>query len=240
METLKKPWVIPIILTLFLMAVGGFLLMAIMTDEEPLSEEAIYNHLIELYGGEIVELKKNGDIYQAEMKKNGATIEAQIDSISGSVISLNEISAAPTPKQEILSEEDIRNKVAQNFNGEIQKIMLNKDEKAPFYQIELSDQQSLTSLTVDALSGTVIAESKTETTPPEQQQVLISKERAIEIAQGRMKGEVDYISYKKTDDGGYYLLEIDGEEDEATFQIHAISGEILSITNDEDDDDDGG
>ncbi|MBK3495517.1 hypothetical protein JFL43_11770 [Viridibacillus sp. YIM B01967] len=38
------------------------------------------------------------------------------------------------------------------------------------------------------------------------------------------------ISYYDTSDGGYYLVEIEGDEKEAIFQIHAISGKVLSIT----------
>jgi len=238
LKFVKKPWVIPIILTILILAVGGFLLKTIWTDEEPLTEEAIQAKLIKLYGGEVGKLSKDGNTYYAELKKNGVVIEAQIDAITGNVLSLNQVSAAPPPKPEILSEDEVRKQISKKYNGELKNITLKEDEKAPIYQIEVSHQQTLTSLTVDALSGKVIEEVKKETSPPEQQQVLISKEQAIQIAHGRMKGEVDYITYEQTDDGGYYLLEIDGEEDEAVFQIHAISGEIISVTNDDEDKED--
>ena len=57
----------------------------------------------------------------------------------------------------------------------------------------------------------------------------------MEIALGQLQGEVEYVVFEKTKDGGYYLVEIeqDNEESddlEAVFQIHAISGEIVSVT----------
>ena len=37
--------------------------------------------------------------------------------------------------------------------------------------------------------------------------------------------------YEKTNDGGYYLIEIEAADgQEGTFQIHAISGKIMSVT----------
>ena len=45
---------------------------------------------------------------------------------------------------------------------------------------------------------------------------------------------MEYVAFEKTDDGGYYLVEIeqDNEEEEdveAVFHIHAITGDIISV-----------
>ena len=45
---------------------------------------------------------------------------------------------------------------------------------------------------------------------------------------------MEYVTFEQTDDGGYYLVEIEqdneeGEDLEAVFQIHAITGEIISV-----------
>jgi len=74
------------------------------------------------------------------------------------------------------------------------------------------------------------APEKEQTTPTTK---VLTDEEAIAIANKELKGEVDALSYRSTSDGGYYLIEIDGDEAEAVFQIHALSGEILSITWDE-------
>gem|GEM_PF-6404984 len=69
-------------------------------------------------------------------------------------------------------------------------------------------------------------------TPPKT--VLLTEQQAIQIALRQLKGEVDDVDFIKTTDGGYYLVEIeidvDDGPDEATYQIHAISGKIMSVT----------
>lgn len=65
---------------------------------------------------------------------------------------------------------------------------------------------------------------------------IISQSRAIQIARAQLKGEVDDVKYEKTADGGYYLIEIEGKDNEAVFQINAVSGKIMSITQDDDKD----
>ncbi|WP_313470607.1 PepSY domain-containing protein [Lysinibacillus sp.] len=56
----------------------------------------------------------------------------------------------------------------------------------------------------------------------------------MQIALGQLTGEVDSVDFEETAEGGYYLVEIETQDDEATFQIHAVSGEVLSITWDDD------
>ena len=63
-------------------------------------------------------------------------------------------------------------------------------------------------------------------------QTLISLGRAINIALAELKGEVEDATFEASSDGGYYLIEIDGDDVEAVFQIHAITGSILSVTYD--------
>ncbi|GKV69021.1 hypothetical protein NCCP2716_15190 [Sporosarcina sp. NCCP-2716] len=69
-------------------------------------------------------------------------------------------------------------------------------------------------------------------TPPKT--VLLTKQQAIQIALRQLNGEVDDVDFVKTTDGGYYLVEIeidvDDGPDEATYQIHAISGKVMSVT----------
>ena len=63
---------------------------------------------------------------------------------------------------------------------------------------------------------------------------LISESKAIEIAQSRLSGELEDVSFEKTNEGGYFLVEIDGDDDQdAVIQVHAISGKILSVTLDD-------
>ncbi|MBO1912485.1 PepSY domain-containing protein, partial [Microvirga sp. 3-52] len=117
------------------------------------------------------------------------------------------------------------------YTGEIERLSLNKNKEQPVYDAEVVKEKALVELQVDALTGEIISEKMKETTTKD---VLITREQAIKIALGQLKGEVEYVVFEKTDDGGYYLVEIeqdneDADDLEAVFHIHAITGEILFV-----------
>ncbi len=67
----------------------------------------------------------------------------------------------------------------------------------------------------------------------------ITEKQAEQIALGQVKGEVDDIKFKHSGKTGqqYYLVEIDTPDDrEAAVQINAISGAVMSVTWDDEDD----
>jgi uncharacterized membrane protein YkoI len=60
---------------------------------------------------------------------------------------------------------------------------------------------------------------------------IITEDEAISIALQNVNGEFDDIKLKQSGDLTYYLVEIETDDrKEATVQIHAISGELLSIS----------
>ena len=77
-------------------------------------------------------------------------------------------------------------------------------------------------MTVDELDGHVEKLTKIagKYSAPEKEQAIpttkvLTDEAAIKIASKELQGEVDALSYRSTSDGGYYLIEIDGDEAEA-------------------------
>ena len=59
----------------------------------------------------------------------------------------------------------------------------------------------------------------------------ITEQDASDIALKQVKGKVEDVDLKESDGLKYYLVEIESEQDqEATVQIHSITGEVLSIT----------
>lgn len=61
----------------------------------------------------------------------------------------------------------------------------------------------------------------------------ITEAQAITIALSQVNGEVDDVEMGSLDGKSYYLVEIEGGDDEATVRIDAITGEVLSIYWDE-------
>src|SRR5699024_4381309 len=75
------------------------------------------------------------------------------------------------------------------------------------------------------------AEKKEETQQEEEEPPKnITSEEAIQIALDTVYGEVDDVDLEDEDGQLYYFIEIETEDDlEAEIQIHAISGEVISI-----------
>ncbi|SFF40467.1 Peptidase propeptide and YPEB domain-containing protein [Paenibacillus algorifonticola] len=78
-------------------------------------------------------------------------------------------------------------------------------------------------------------EGKTPAASPVKQGISPDEAKAIALKQ--VKGKVEDIELKSSDRSRYFLVEIDAPDDrEATVQVHAVTGAIMSITWDEDDD----
>ncbi|WP_020615073.1 PepSY domain-containing protein [Paenibacillus daejeonensis] len=65
----------------------------------------------------------------------------------------------------------------------------------------------------------------------------LTEEEAIKIALGQVLGKVEDVELRSNDNGIYYLIEIETpEEREAVIQVNAITGTVISVIWDDDDD----
>ena len=228
MKIVKKPWVIPLIVTIVILIVVGLYIGSLLKTEKPLSNDEIRSQLEEMYGGTVNSLSLKNEIYVAELTRSGALYSAKVEAVTGKVLSLDQLSEVEVESPEVLTEEEARGVIAKKYPGEVERISLNKKEDSPVYNIEVAHDQALVTVILDAHTGELISEEKKEI-PVEN--VLITKEEAIKIALKQLRGDVDHVSFELTDEGGYYLVEIeqDSEDVEAVFQIHAITGEVISV-----------
>lgn len=212
MKIVRKPWFLPVLFTCVIIVAGAFYIGNMLSKEELLSDSQIRAQLETIYGGTVDELSLENDIYQAEMTRNGAVYSAEISGVTGKVLSLMQLSE---PIEEPPVSEPI-------------------EEPLPNKPVE----ETPSSKPVEEAPSSKPVE-KSPQAPPEKVQkppannVLITREKAIGIARGRLRGEVEDVEFKKTNDGGYYLIEIEQDNDngddlEAVFQIHAITGKIMS------------
>lgn len=228
MHFFKKPWFIPSLFTLVILTVGGFYIGSLINEQEPIAAEVIRTQLESMYDGSVDQISITNGVYQAEMTRGEAVYAAEVDAVTGSVLSLSQIGEIKEEIPDVLSESKVKEIIEEKYSGETDKISLNTGGESPIYEVELSKDPKFTKVTVDAVTGKIISETVKETTG---QNALISIEDAITIAETQLTGEVDDVSYEKTNDGGYYLIEIEADDErEGTFQIHAISGEIMSVT----------
>ncbi|WP_186668168.1 PepSY domain-containing protein [Sporosarcina sp. BP05] len=232
MHFLKKSWFIQTLFTLIILTVGGFFIGSLINKKEPIEADDIRSRLESMYGGTVDRISLAGGVYKAEMTRGGADYSAEIDATTGSVLSLFQTGEVKKEIPNILSEAKVKEIIAGKYSGIAERISLNTSGKTPVYEVKMKKDPKFTNLTIDAIGGIIISETVKETTG---ENALITQEQAIKIALGQIKSEivdeVDDFSYVKTDDGGYYLIEIDTKDNrEATFQIHAISGKIMTVS----------
>lgn len=209
MKIIKKPWFIPIVLAIVILAVGGYYMKYLISNAETLPEHVIRKQLEETYGGKVERLSLDGTMFEAELSRNKAVYLATVDAETGKVLSLIQT-------KEVVEEE------LPIATVEKDGVIDETENTEPLVQDNLQTSEATSEPQVTT------PEPKTSTT------VLISENQAIKIALSQLKGEVEDVDFVRTNEGGYYLVEIDdNQDDDATFQIHAISGKILSVTRDD-------
>lgn len=206
MNFLKKPWFIAIVLTIVVVIGVQYYIKAKGTEAATLSAEEIRSQIETVYDGEILAFDLRGDGFQATIAKDGAEYALEGDATNGNVLSLvqtKETTVADVPddeEKEQVSEEE----------DDKQRDESPKDEEK---------------------------EQPKKKTKEEKTSRITEKEAAdIGLAQlpDGMVGEIDDIDFEQSDEGGYYLVEIDidtdDDYDEVAYQIHALTGEILTTT----------
>lgn len=219
-----KKWLIPI----FVIAVSGAVAFLFLQDRvfnvESLNETDAIAHIESLYNGRVEHIEKNAHYYEAQLSRKGATYEVAIDANTHQITGLTLKEGAVTP---FLTEAEIRKLLANYTSSEIESITL----KDKYYDVKIRDENAIKTLTMDVYTGEILSETETikEVVEPSSVETVISKKQAIQIALKKLKGEVDSVDYEETEEGGYYLIEIETEDEEAVFQIHAVSGKVMSV-----------
>jgi len=184
-----------------------------MTSAQPLTAEEATQKVQELYSGDIVSVKEGPDLYLITIVLDPGTYEIEIDRESG------EIASMTRTKEGVASNEG--------------------DQKEPTIGEEQTENPTNTSQEKPSEQDSIENPSENQGIPstednpnahPETPKQLTEKE-AIEIALKQLNGEVEDVEFEESGGSTYYLVDIEreGEEAEATIQINAISGEVMSV-----------
>lgn len=164
----------------------------------------------ELYVGEVKSVSSSDDTFIISFEKNASIYEVHVHKETGVFSELVLIHDAE--QSEVATEE-------------------NNEQPGPAGD---SSNEVIQETPVDNNAGLNETNQENPSSPPKHlAATLLSEQKIIAIAQKQMQGEVDAVEFYETADGGYYLVEIETSEEEATFQIHAITGKILSISFDD-------
>jgi uncharacterized membrane protein YkoI len=189
-----------------------------MTSAEPLTAEEATNKVKELYKGEIVEVNEEKAVYRITIELDTGKYEVEIDRENGDVNRM-----IRTKKE-----------VASNKEGAVDSETLPSKEPDQNHQKEDSTGELPSQ---DPVAPQPSGPTDPASQEPNQSQApspvkQLSDQEAAAIALSKVAGEVDEIELGESGGISYYLIEIENEgaEEEATVQINAISGEVMSIT----------
>jgi uncharacterized membrane protein YkoI len=146
---------------------------------------------------------------------------------------------------QILTKEEAQKLVQDRYQGTVTQIKRTDEQ----YDIELEKGDNLYHISLDALSGKVLLFSKkgtksqspvpSTTTPRNDSSKKLTEEEVKEIAKKQVDGAVDHVWLETKGEQTYYLVQIKTKDDrEAIVQIHAITGNVMSVTWDDHSSDD--
>lgn len=138
-------------------------------------------------------------------------------------------------KQHTLNEQNIEERVQSLYGGDVKQLTLIGDQ----YEVEFENEFGTYVAIFDRKSGKMASlslmqkkEREKKLSQQEKKNVKISKQKAIEIALEKVKGEVDDVELEMHNGSYVYVVEIEREEDDVFVYVQAYTGEILHITYD--------
>ncbi|WP_170061512.1 PepSY domain-containing protein [Rummeliibacillus pycnus] len=223
-----KNWTLLSFMVLIIIAaLIGLFMWSHMSNSNNKSTEEVYKNIETMYGGEIKTFKNNGTKYEMELSKNGAVYYIEVESKDGKILQMKRIDLAGIKQKDLISKKKLQKIIKENYQGKISRIILYTGQNTPIYQVQINQQHKKLKIHVDATTGEVLSEtlidSKTDNS-------IINKKEAEKIAKKKLNGTIQSATYFETSNGGYYLVEIETKGKVETFQIHAVSGKIMSIT----------
>lgn len=214
-----------------------FFLFNSTDNEKRLNEAEASAKVTELYGGTANAATLDGNEITVEFQTDVGRYSAIVDRESGQVAAVELIEK--TGPSKTLTEKQAEEIALEEVQGSIDEISYLKEQNE--YEIKIAGETEVSIVTLSAETGEISKISKEEITqsdsdqpedetPPEPERIITSDE-AVLIAKETLQGEVQEVEFTETQDGGYYLVEIENDEtdQEATIQIHAIRGETLSV-----------
>lgn len=233
-------WLGVSLVTILILFIGFQQWHALNPAAESLSKDEAQALIENRYDGKVTNIRLSNDQYLIEMNRNQIFYQIILDAQRGDVVSFSKMgkqvsqiegdSEKTNTEQGSLkakTEEEIREIISSEVTGELVSFEKISEGGKSIYKAIVMEKEQKTILKVDAHSGEILLR-KTEGKPNAN---VLTEDDASKIALKNVKGFVDDIDLETTDDLTYYLVEVETEDErEAIIQIHAITGNVLSIT----------
>ena len=202
------------------------------TSKELLTEAEAKSLVQEKYGGRINEISEGSDVFRIKFETDSGEFQVEVYRETGEILQLSKLASQEAlPEEKVLSEAEIRDKVAQHKKGEIEQVEQKQEGEDFFYTVVVRSETEKTTLKLDAFTGEIVESITDEIKQQDQPAKRLTEQKAVEIALERVSGEVDDVELEQSNGVIYYLIEVEREEEEdATVQVNALSGEIMSVT----------
>lgn len=234
-----------VIILLFIVFITPLIKPA-FSNTSVLTEAEVRKIAEERYSSKVSSIEQRDDEYVMQIKRKTGLYELKINAINGQVSSLKKIAdpsvAKTVDEKEIppiseLSEEDIRSVALQKNKGEIVSLEKKAEVNGNVYVVAVSDAKTKTILTIDAVSGMILKE-EIENTDDAHTRLTKQEAAAIALTETGGTGSIDDIWIQNIDGIAYYIVDVEmGDDSEYIIKINSITGEVKSITMDDDSDD---
>src|SRR5699024_3201277 len=203
-------------------------------SSEALTVEEAEKVATERFNGDVEDSKLNNDQYEITLKLDTGIYQINVASDSGEVLDVKRIKKEK-PKKE-LEKEEIKEIIEQKQIGEKEEVYLTLDGETGEIleqeeeKIQTADKENTSESTEENNSSNKEEEKPEQSGESEEKSQNLTTEEAVQIALDTVYGEVDDIDLEDEDGQQYYFIEIETDDDqEAEIQIHAITGEVISI-----------
>ncbi|WP_301107171.1 PepSY domain-containing protein [Sporosarcina sp.] len=234
----KKPWVFPILLTVVIVAGSTWYIKQIM-QQDVVPKDVVKRSLESMYQGSVEQLTDGTDGYDAEIRRNGALYSATVDHKTGKVLALTLLKEAE-PELAVKPE----TKDAKNAK-ETPAASVEKPAAVPLPKSG-EQQKSIPEPAPKPVEKPVVKPQpkpqpqpapQAKPKPEPKKSVWLTSQQAVNIALKQLNAkvpvEVEDVDFVESEQGGYYLVELeldtDADRNEVVYQIHAISGKVLSV-----------
>ncbi|MGG4488299.1 PepSY domain-containing protein [Metabacillus idriensis] len=182
------------------------------------------------YTGTIKEIaltKSDGiEVYQVELEEKKGLYTLEVDAATGSIQNLKQVKQADFERENepVLTEAEAKKLAEQTYSGNVQMITLQGET----YSILLLTKTEEIKVEMNGDSGEITSEDKSSIEKTKQP-VKLTEEQAEKIALDEVKGKIEDIDLEEEEGSVFYEVEIESGQQEATIQIDAFTGEILSV-----------
>lgn len=224
---MKKGIVVGTIIGLILIVIWLIKPWIAVFINKPLTEEEVKTVIQEQYEGEIGRIQLIDDEYMVEIRSEKGVYDLRLNSRTGEVTSLEQTENFKT-KEEFLTEKQVRDIILTHTDGKIESMKLVEEKESFVYKAVIAKETETINMIIDAENGKILSLSSENS---EDISKNITEKQAGVIAIKHVNGgKIDDIELKKNKQTSYYLVEIEfGDEKEASVQVNAISGEIMSV-----------